>query len=120
MAARRDGAGYWLVRRDGTVHAFGAAAHAGDVPSGPEPVTGIASSLTGDGYVVVLRNGGLHAFGDAFVPNDRSSFVYSPAYSPGRAVDIATSEHRPHFERLFDTCCLSELGAAAPVGLAVR
>ena len=60
------------------------------------------------------------AEGSAFVPNDRGSFVYTPAYSPGRAVDIATTEHRPYFERLFDTCCVSELGTASPVALAVR
>ena len=71
-----DGGGYWTVRTDGKVAAFGAGTgHFGDA-SGlalTRPVTGIAATPTGKGYYLVDPAGKVFAFGDAIHQGDMST-----------------------------------------------
>jgi hypothetical protein len=119
MTPRRSGRGYWLVGRDGGVFTFGDAPFAGADPTGGVSV-GVAPTATDAGYWVLHADGGPAPFGDATVPNDRGSEVYSPAYSPGRAVAIAPTVAAPGFIRLFTSCCPEQLGGRLPVGWDVR
>ena len=71
-----DGGGYWTVRTDGKVAAFGAGtAHHGDPSASPlaRPVVGIAATPTGDGYYLVDPAGKVFAFGDAVHQGDLTS-----------------------------------------------
>ncbi len=69
MAAAPNSGGYWLVQRDGDVHAFGDAVSYGSLTeSGVTPAASIvamASTTDGRGYWLVGADGGVFAFGDA-------------------------------------------------------
>jgi hypothetical protein len=75
ITARPDGGGYWTVRTDGKVEAFGAGTgHFGDA-SGQvllRPIVGIAATTTGQGYYLVDPAGKVVAFGDAVHLGDKS------------------------------------------------
>jgi hypothetical protein len=75
ITARPDGGGYWTVRADGRVEAFGAGTgHFGDA-SGQvllRPIVGIAATPTGQGYYLVDPAGKVFAFGDAVHLGDKS------------------------------------------------
>jgi len=62
-----DGKGYWLVRNDGVVQAFGDATWYGDLTSVTlnKPIVGIAATQDGKGYWLDATDGGIFAFGDA-------------------------------------------------------
>ncbi|MGH9035635.1 MAG: DUF7594 domain-containing protein, partial [Acidimicrobiia bacterium] len=73
-----DGGGYWTVRTDGKVAAFGAGtAHFGDASGSAltRPMVGIAATPTGDGYHLVDPAGKVFAFGDAVHRGDLSSIA---------------------------------------------
>ena len=67
MAATPDGGGYWIVRSDGAVSAFGDAADFGSMFGQPlnKPIVGIAATHDGGGYWLVASDGGIFSFGDA-------------------------------------------------------
>lgn len=67
MAATPSGNGYWLLHTDGTVKAFGDAAHHGDAASFDLAgrTVAIAPTPSGGGYVLAGDDGGVFAFGDA-------------------------------------------------------
>ena len=64
MAAATDGRGYWVLERNGAVHAFGSAPHAGSAPAALIPYAGIAAP-EGGGYWVARADGAVFAFGGA-------------------------------------------------------
>jgi hypothetical protein len=67
VASTADGAGYWLVRRDGTVRAFIGARWYGGT-SGvrlARPIVAMAPTPSGGGYWLTAADGGVFAFGDA-------------------------------------------------------
>lgn len=59
--------GLYVAQDDGTVLAFGAATHRGDVADVDlaYPIVGMSVTRTGDGYWLVASDGGVFAFGDA-------------------------------------------------------
>jgi hypothetical protein len=67
MAATPDGGGYWIVRSDGAVSAFGDAADYGSMfgQALNKPIVGIAATHDGGGYWLVASDGGIFSFGDA-------------------------------------------------------
>ena len=67
MAAMPDGGGYWVVRSDGAVSAFGDAVDFGSMFGQPlnKPIVGIAATPDGGGYWLVATDGGIFSFGDA-------------------------------------------------------
>ena len=66
MAATANGAGYWMVTRDGAVFSFNAPYHGG-LTGFPlaYPVVGITATPTGGGYWLVTSDGSVFPFGDA-------------------------------------------------------
>jgi hypothetical protein len=79
FAPRLDGAGGWLVRRDGSVTALGSARSLGDaagrihddaVGRFPNEAIGIATTPSGAGYWIATARGEVFPFGDA---GDRGS-----------------------------------------------
>jgi hypothetical protein len=75
ITARPDGGGYWTVRTNGKVEAFGAGTgHFGDASaqSLSQPIVGIAATPTGQGYYLVDPAGKVFAFGDAVHLGDKS------------------------------------------------
>jgi hypothetical protein len=57
--------GYWLVTREGSVYALGAAVYEGGLrTTSTDPVVGIANSPDGKGYFLATSNGTVDAFGD--------------------------------------------------------
>ncbi len=67
MAATPDGAGYWMVGRDGGVYSSGDAGFYGSTGSLTlnKPVVGMAATPDGKGYWFVASDGGIFAYGDA-------------------------------------------------------
>jgi hypothetical protein len=67
IAATADGNGYWLLRADGLVKAYGDAQWYGNQSTNglATPLVGITATLDGKGYWVVTAGGGVYAFGDA-------------------------------------------------------
>jgi hypothetical protein len=68
MASTPTGNGYWLVRSNGSVDAFGSAANDGDL-SGQSlnaPIVAMAATPDGGGYWLVSADGGIFTFGDAY------------------------------------------------------
>jgi ribosomal protein L24E len=69
IAATPDGQGYWLVRADGAVAAFGDARLYGSPRAGKAvpavPVVGAAAAHDGRGYWLVRADGHVYSFGDA-------------------------------------------------------
>ncbi|HEX5095587.1 MAG TPA: S8 family serine peptidase, partial [Acidimicrobiia bacterium] len=61
------GAGYWIVDRDGDVHAFGAAPYLGEPKGLPglQPIVASARTPSGGGYWIVAADGAVYAYGDA-------------------------------------------------------
>jgi SpoIID/LytB domain protein len=61
------GIGFWLVKSEGTVLAFGGAAHYGDASDLAlnKPIVGMAATPSGLGYWLVASDGGIFTFGDA-------------------------------------------------------
>ena len=64
LAAHPSGDGYWVVRSDGTVSAFGVAGHYGNVNL-DSPVVDIAAAPDGNGYWVLTSDARVRAFGSA-------------------------------------------------------
>jgi len=62
-----DGDGFWVVRADGTVLAFGDSEHYGDMGGSAlvAPIVSMTSTASGRGYWLVASDGGVFAFGDA-------------------------------------------------------
>jgi len=67
MASTPDGAGYWLVGRDGGVFSYGDAAFHGSTGAMrlAQPIVGMAATPDGGGYWLVAADGGIFSFGDA-------------------------------------------------------
>jgi hypothetical protein len=67
MAATPDSKGYWEVRSDGGVFAFGDAKFYGSAGAIhlARPIIGIAATADGKGYWLLASDGGVFAFGDA-------------------------------------------------------
>ncbi len=67
MAATPDGSGYWLVRSNGAVSAFGSAQFYGSTVRLVlnSPIAHIVSTPDGRGYWLVAADGGIFTFGDA-------------------------------------------------------
>ena len=67
MAATPDGAGYWLVTKDGGIFSFGDARFYGSTGGmhRKQRVVGMAATPDGAGYWLVTRDGGIFSFGDA-------------------------------------------------------
>ena len=65
VAVSPTGNGWWTVRSDGLVAAFGDATLLGRPSRLNRPIVGIASSPTGRGYWLVAEDGGIFTFGDA-------------------------------------------------------
>lgn len=63
------GTGYYLLGRDGSVHAHGSAPTFGDAKGQPyfagQTAVGLAVTSTGRGYWIVSAGGGVYSFGDA-------------------------------------------------------
>jgi hypothetical protein len=61
------GPGYWLLREDGNVSAFGGAAFHGSMGSQPlsQPTICMSSTTDGQGYWLLASDGGVFSFGDA-------------------------------------------------------
>lgn len=59
--------GFWVVKSDGTVFAFGEAQHYGDASDRDLnlPVVGMAATPSGFGYWLVAADGGIFSYGDA-------------------------------------------------------
>ncbi len=76
ITARPDGGGYWTVRTNGKVEAFGAGTgHFGDASNRVlvQPIVGVAATPTGQGYYLVDPAGRVFAFGDAVHRGDMSA-----------------------------------------------
>jgi hypothetical protein len=65
MASTPSGSGYWLLRSDGRVLAFGDAVKRGAVTSDNTKVVGMSSTADGGGYWMVTRSGRVLSFGNA-------------------------------------------------------
>jgi hypothetical protein len=65
MASTPTGGGYWLLRSDGRVMAFGNAVKKGEVKSNSIHVVGMSPTPDGRGYWMVTRSGRVLAFGNA-------------------------------------------------------
>lgn len=66
IAAAENGAGYWIAGADGSLCAFGGAAHLTRHRADPgAPVVAIAATPSGRGVWLLDRSGGVHARGDA-------------------------------------------------------
>jgi hypothetical protein len=67
MAATPTGKGYWEVRSDGGVFAFGDAKFYGSAGGIhlAKPIIGMTSTIDGRGYWLLASDGGVFAFGDA-------------------------------------------------------
>jgi hypothetical protein len=67
MAATPSGKGYWEVRSDGGVFAFGDAAFYGSAGGIhlAKPIIGITATADGRGYWLLASDGGVFSFGDA-------------------------------------------------------
>jgi hypothetical protein len=85
MAARPDGAGYWLTTTEGSVYAFGDAHFFGSGAAAgmAGPVVGIAATDDGRGYWLATAGGRVLAFGDA------------PAYPPATSGRVVAIEAAP-------------------------
>lgn len=70
MAAMPNGRGYWVLRADGSVYAFGDAQYLGGPNIGPllaakDVAVAISSTPSGLGYWIASADGGVFSFGDA-------------------------------------------------------
>jgi hypothetical protein len=67
MAATADGKGYWEVRSDGGVFAFGDAKFYGSAGGIhlAKPIIGITATASGKGYWLLASDGGVFSYGDA-------------------------------------------------------
>jgi hypothetical protein len=67
LAATADGKGYWEVRSDGGVFAFGDAKFYGSAGGIhlARPIIGITATADGKGYWLLASDGGVFAYGDA-------------------------------------------------------
>ena len=91
MVPTPDGRGYWEVKSDGTLAAFGDAGDFGDMAGQTlnAPIVGMAATPDGLGYWFVAADGGIFSFGDA---RFFGSMGAHPLNRPivGMAVDEAT------------------------------
>ncbi|HEX4491054.1 MAG TPA: choice-of-anchor D domain-containing protein [Acidimicrobiia bacterium] len=62
-----NGAGFWLLARDGGIFSYGNAAFHGSTGAMKlnKPIVGMAATPTGKGYWLVASDGGIFSFGDA-------------------------------------------------------
>lgn len=58
------GRGYWLLERDGAVHALGLEHWGNAQLAEGETAVALLPSPTGKGYGIVTSTGGVHTFGD--------------------------------------------------------
>ena len=65
MASTPTGGGYWMLRLDGRVMAFGDALNRGSVKGGKKKVVGMNPTADGRGYWILTRSGRVLAFGNA-------------------------------------------------------
>jgi hypothetical protein len=103
-------AGYWMLRRDGAVHAFGDAPRLGDAPVGGVAAVDLEPTPSRDGYWVVDAAGRVYGFGGApvlgspprlgngetvtSVSATRSGRGYWLFTSAGRVVAFGDAPHR--------------------------
>jgi hypothetical protein len=86
-APTADDGGYWILRRDGSVAAFGDAARYGSATGlGSDPAVALDSTPDGQGYLIVTAAGNVYSFGDA--PNFGSVRDQVPGYA-GHALAVA-------------------------------
>ncbi|MGH9035451.1 MAG: hypothetical protein ACRD0O_06775, partial [Acidimicrobiia bacterium] len=83
LAPTPEGAGYWMVARDGGMFTFGDAGFFGSLPGAkvPGPAAAMRPTRTGGGYLVVTANGTVTSFGDAPVLGGVPEVV--PGYAGG-------------------------------------
>jgi len=83
IVATPDGEGYWLVRADGAVSAFGDAHAYGSLPPGQAAsgglVVGMARTYDAHGYWLATSEGAVYGFGDAHSYGSLSAEHTSPA-----------------------------------------
>lgn len=60
----RMGRGYWMLQRDGAVHAAGLEHYGNALLAPGEDAIEILASPTGKGYGIITSTGGVHTFGD--------------------------------------------------------
>ncbi|MGH8973945.1 MAG: hypothetical protein ACRD0C_12175, partial [Acidimicrobiia bacterium] len=67
IAPTANGAGYWMVARDGGIFSFGDAGFFGSLPGSkvPGPAAAVRPTRTGGGYLIATTNGTVVNFGDA-------------------------------------------------------
>lgn len=138
MAATNTGQGYWLLEKNGTVWAFGDAAHHGNMTttaaltatySSPTTRNGfIGAAIAGDpggsGYWIVNRLGEVRNFGTAdSMPNFPQALAGGtiPTQPPGAANfrDVVATNGGTGLWGLWDTGAVTTVGAAVNRGDAV-
>jgi hypothetical protein len=65
MTSTPSGNGYWLLRSDGRVLAYGDAVKRGSITSDNKRVVGMSATANGGGYWIVTRSGQVLSFGNA-------------------------------------------------------
>jgi hypothetical protein len=92
MVSTTDGQGYWLVRADGAVSAFGDARWYGSLPEAKAKasggVVGIARTYDAHGYWLAAADGAVFGFGDA---RDYGSLAAKGVTPAGPVVGIAAT-----------------------------
>lgn len=102
-----SGNGYWLVKRNGKVFAYGDARHRGSF-KGKGPVVDIEAAPTGQGYWIVSKAGRVKAFGSAqHYGNDTTS---------ARIAAIAAAPRGAGYWLLTPSGRVLEFGAAQDLG----
>jgi hypothetical protein len=116
IASTPDAGGYWLVRNDGAIYAYGDAEYEGDLPSLPVSVTnivGIATTTDSDGYWLVGSDGGVYAFGDAGFEGSGS---YGGQFTTSGIVGIASTPDANGYWLVRNDGLLLAFGDAAFLG----
>ena len=75
-----SGSGYWLMGRDGGIHARGAAQYRGSLPGSgvTTPAAGLSGRADGSGYWIVDDRGLVHSFGTPNLGDMRGAALNAP------------------------------------------
>lgn len=114
-----DGEGYWLVRSDGAVSAFGDARGYGSLPAGKAAstggVVGMARTYDGHGYWLVTADGDVYGFGDA---HDYGSLPgVAPLVTNGPVVSMAATPNGKGYWLLSASGHVYGFGDAKVIGM---